>query len=405
MAYNRNNNYNTKPLNNFKKSYYNFQSNNEVSIYDETFPNKFNLPYQKHYKQFYKQKHYKNYPKQYHNNDYSKSKVQNTYLSSSSSTQSSSPPPSFSSTQLTSNSNLNNKTIQQPMPSSISQVLLNTYEGICNFIIFAKESSLYVSKDNVKELKEITLKSFFNNFDYFISCGSEISFLTPQTQIAIVNYSLTLSSMLLYVNLPSNELFQNILNKIKSKHFKEKTHMCYYIDDSLQVYFDLNQRLLKIEYYESKPPHQRGLITEVIDYLLNILELTDLLVMKYIDSKSWFCFSWIPIHSTQSEFNNSSFLVYYQFASDEKDLYNRGYNGYYEIPIIGILPIKFNEELWLRKIKKVNLGSLYYHREYIDFKMALDDSISNVHEFIFRDTNRTSLDYDFYVRNNSQQKN
>ena len=37
----------------------------------------------------------------------------------------------------------------------------------------------------------------------------------------------------------------------------------------------------------------------------------------------------------------------------------------------------------------------------MDFKMAVNNSILNVHEFIFRENKRTSIDYEFYLKSYS----
>ena len=376
-----------RPLNNSYKTLPYTKTTTEVSIYDETFPNKFNFPYQKHFKPHYKPKQNKHL---YHNN-YSHHNNNNSYNSSlltlfpqSSPFQSYIPFPQ-------------DQTITNP-----SQVIVNKYEGLCNYIIFSKESSLYIPKTSINHFNDMLLKSFFNNFDYPSSFSSDISFMTLQNQIANVNYTITLSSMLLYINLPSYEVLQNVLNKIKSKQFIEKTHMYFHIDDSLQVHFDLNKTLLTIEYYETKLHHQRKIISQQVNDILNVLNISDIVLIKHIDKKSWFCLKWMPIHSSCKEFSVTSFLVYYQFGNcNDMTVCNKRYNEYYEISIIGILPIKFSEELWLRKIKKVNFGSLYYHREFMDFKMAVNNSILNVHEFIFKENKRTSVDYEFYLKSYS----
>lgn len=35
----------------------------------------------------------------------------------------------------------------------------------------------------------------------------------------------------------------------------------------------------------------------------------------------------------------------------------------------------------------------------IDFNLALNESCNNVYDFVFCNTDRTSIDYDFYVKN------
>ena len=373
-----------RPLNNsYKALPYSKTATTEVSIYDETFPNKFNFPYQKQFKPHYNPKYAKhlyhhNYP--YHGNTYKSSLATALFPHSS---------PFHPHVPFA----------QEQTATNPSQVLLNKYEGLCNYIIFSKESSLYLGKASVNRINELSLKSFFSNFDYSSSFSSDISFMTLHNEIVSVNYTVTLSSMLLCVTLPSHEALEGVLSKIKAQRFAEKAHMYFHIDDALQVRFDLDKTSLTIEYYETKLHHQRKVISEQINDILTVLDISDSALIKHVDKESWFCLKWTPIHASRKEFGATSFLVYYQLGScSDTTICNKGYNQYYEIPIIGILPIKFSEELWLRKIKKVDFGSLYYHREFMDFKMAVNNSIINVHEFIFRENKRTSVDYELYAK-------
>jgi hypothetical protein len=124
-----------RPLNHSYKPLPYTKTTTEVSIYDETFPNKFNFPYQKHFKPHYKPKHnkhlYHNNYTHHNNNTYNSSLL--TLFPHSSSFHISIPQ--------------DEEAITTP-----SQVLLNKYEGLCNYIIFAKESSLYITKTSIHSL-------------------------------------------------------------------------------------------------------------------------------------------------------------------------------------------------------------------------------------------------------------
>ena len=55
------------------------------------------------------------------------------------------------------------------------------------------------------------------------------------------------------------------------------------------------------------------------------------------------------------------------------------YDNYFEIPIVGILPLKIEEKLWLKAIKKNNINIGIYQRDFYNFKMALTDSIVSIY--------------------------
>lgn len=361
-------------------SQFNIYQEKEVSIYDDNY-NKFNLYNQNAYKTYRpntgrgKKRNYKN--KKYSNNYY----YNNNQLHLSSSTNNSistksSSPASISS--FTYNDFISKFVKNQIAPKFPYQALLNTYEGICNFIIFAKETSLYIEKSKTIELKNMSLIEFFKCFDTITTFGMEIAFLNESNETSYVCYSLSLSSMILKLNNLSKEKYEELLNKCKVKYniTNKESDFSYSIDENLKVSFINDKQIIKVEYYETKPPHNRMLIPDLMEKIQTAISIDSSITMNNIEKSSWFCFSWIPLHSTKQEFINTSFLVYYQFASELNDLCDRGYDHYYEIPLIGILPIKIDENLWLRKIRRINMniGSIFQSDCY-DFKMALNDSI------------------------------
>lgn len=369
----------------------NSYQDSEISIYDDNY-NKFNFCNSNKFsyrKNRNKNKIYNKGKKQYNNNSYYYNTYNNSQLRLSTSTNNSistksSSPSSISSGNFTGFITKFSK--PETIPIYPYQALLNKYEGICNFIIFAKRCSLYIEKKKVWCLKKMKFDEFFENFDNVSTTGSEISFLNEQNEIAIVDYCLTLSSLMLKIRGLSDKQFEDILSKNEKKYKKnninnntlinkEEKEFFYIVDESLQITFSIEKKEITIEFNETKPPHNRMIITDLIEEIMASLELKDEITMDNIDKTSWFCFSWVPFHSTKNEFSTTSFLVYYRFASDEKDLVNRGYDNYFEIPIVGILPLKIDENLWLNTIKKNNINIGVYQREFYNFKMALNDSI------------------------------
>ena len=73
-----------------------------------------------------------------------------------------------------------------------------------------------------------------------------------------------------------------------------------------------------------------------------------------LDISSWFSILWTPVKSSKGVMMNTSFLSYYQFnINDQNNLSSYRVNKHYsEIPIIGILPIKFDSKLFLSRINK-----------------------------------------------------
>lgn len=65
---------------------------------------------------------------------------------------------------------------------------------------------------------------------------------------------------------------------------------------------------------------------------------------------------------------NTSFIVYYSLNDFESV---ESINKFHDFPIIGILPLRFDEQIWLTKINK-NDENKDYDEEY---KICLDKSI------------------------------
>jgi hypothetical protein len=122
---------------------------------------------------------------------------------------------------------------------------------------------------------------------------------------------------------------------------------------------------VKIEFYETKPHHYRYILSDQLDMVISILKTVSSINISKIDKCSWFSVLWTPLKSNKSQFSNTTFLTYYQFdMGDYANYYSsdcsvsvqsaHGLQNYYEIPILGILPMKFKEEVWLKKFRKCN---------------------------------------------------
>ena len=86
----------------------------------------------------------------------------------------------------------------------------------------------------------------------------------------------------------------------------------------------------------------------------------------------------------------TSFISYYQFKFSEESLNKQSLYG--EIPIIGILPIKFIHKYFLERISKNYIGKVYD-------PLILKSSLENVNTIVLNNANRTSLDVEYYLKN------
>jgi len=142
-----------------------------------------------------------------------------------------------------------------------------------------------------------------------------------------------------------NELYKN---EIENKIIYE-----YVITENL-TFTNYSNEKIKLEFNENKAPHSRLILSDQFEYIANKFPSIKKIEISKLDKNSWFSILWTPFKCAKPQFYNTSFLSYYQFNQSESESYLRDFTNYCEIPIIGVLPIKFDENIWLRKISKCN---------------------------------------------------
>jgi hypothetical protein len=154
--------------------------------------------------------------------------------------------------------------------------------------------------------------------------------------------------------LPKNEVYRNVAeNKVVYE---------YLITDNLSFTNYSNEKI-KIDYHETKPPHMRPILTDQFEFLLRKLPSLGKIEISKIERNSWFSILWSPFKCSKQIFYNTSFLSYYKFSQNETENYMSDFTNHNEVPIIGVLPTKYDETLWLKKIsksKKINNFLFFY---------------------------------------------
>lgn len=125
-----------------------------------------------------------------------------------------------------------------------------------------------------------------------------------------------------------------------------------------------------IEFYEQKPHHYRNNFLDQIEILLSNLDIfKDTRIFKDFDKTSWFSILWFPLKTIKHNLMNTSFLIYYSLCNFEE---TRIINNFHYFPIIGVLPLRLDENIWLSKLNKSD-----YKISDIEYKFNLDKSIVN----------------------------
>jgi hypothetical protein len=129
----------------------------------------------------------------------------------------------------------------------------------------------------------------------------------------------------------------------------------FLIGDS-NLKFIIKNNSIKIEFYEHKPPHSRQILSNQLGILFDSFESLKNITLEKFDQNSWFSILWSPMKSSKSLFMNTSFISYYNLlgATLRQNKLKGSIREYSELSIIGVLPIKFENKLFLSRIISMN---------------------------------------------------
>ena len=334
--------------------------------------------------------------------------------------------------------NINNKdkennikkesTIHNILMENITKVnyFIDYYENSCNYMIFLRNSGTFLNKKDINIYKDISLNDFFNQFKKVSLFGLKIDYLSinllseyntnsnNNKNILNVNYSLTLSSFKISFN--NKEIILNIIdylisknkctNKLKEKIQEnfDKEQITNNINNSYLEFFPIDKNTsikiilegyikLTIEFNENKPPHLRNNFYHQIKDIMNILLINNISINNIL-GKSYFSIRYTP-YNCRSKYNiQTSFVNYYQFKiNEERKIFS---NKYIDIPLVGILPLKFNHKFFLEKINKEYYNNNSSNNNISDV-MIVNSLIQNVTNNFIIQGNNNSIDVEYYL--------
>ena len=292
---------------------------------------------------------------------------------------------------------------------------IDFYENSCNYIIFLRNSNIYLNKKNMNNYKDISLEKFFDTFKQVSLFGMKINYLltnfseennTVSNKILNIGYSLTLSSLeisfnnkeiilkiidyLISINKCSNQLKAKIEENYSVDINNNNNYLEFFLSEkntSLKLkLFDYSK--ISIEYLENKPPHLRPNFHHQMKDIINILSLNNIEINKIL-GKSYFSIRYTPYNCRNKNNIQTSFVNYYQFKiNEEKNIFG---NKYIDIPLIGILPLKFNHKFFLEKINKEN-----YSNNISDI-MIVNRFAQNITNNFVKNNSENSIDVEFYL--------
>jgi len=311
------------------------------------------------------------------------------------------------------------------------ELFIDYYENSCNYIIFLRNSSAYLNKKDINMYKDISLDKFFKVFQKVSLFGLKVDYLSNNINeqcnmnnnnknVSIINYSLTLSSFEISFNnreiilsiieylISINKCTNQIKAKIEENYGKDQIININNINNVLNMNnnyieffpFEKNPGLkiilkgyskISLEFKENKPPHLRKNFYHQMKEIINLLTINNISINNII-GKSYFSIRFTPYNCRSKNNIQTSFVNYYQFKiNEERKILS---NKYIDIPLIGILPLKFNHIFFLEKINK----ECYNNNNNISDIMIVNRLIQNVtNNFIQNNNGGNSIDVEYYL--------
>jgi len=143
----------------------------------------------------------------------------------------------------------------------------------------------------------------------------------------------------------TTEDFSKIPEEILNKSYER------YLAEGNNLKLIVRHNSIKFEFFEIRPPHSREILITQIEDLLNSFELLKRIHISDLMNDSYFSVLYNPFKSTKALMMTSSFLVYHKINLDE-DKFIESNKFFLEIPVMGILPIKFDNKMFLNTINR-----------------------------------------------------
>ena len=196
---------------------------------------------------------------------------------------------------------------------------------------------------NNKTISELKLSNFFDIFQNSEHVNINIPFITKKGKLIINSFSPSLSSMILVINMEKERI-----KKIQ-KNIKNYEGFSALI---LEKEKDKNSQILKLEYEEVKPFHERDLLYIKIAKIKNIINDKKISYNDILIKNSYFSVLWSVTNNLNIK---SSFLAYYTF----------------DFKLAGVLIINIDYKNWFTPFS-------YKLDNYKNYKEEYDINVDNV---------------------------
>ena len=263
-----------------------------------------------------------------------------------------------------------NKTLFINMNEEMMRKLFDKYEQdkcISNYTIIKNMLDININiSPNDKRISEMNITYFLELFQNSNHININIPFITKKGKLIINSFNPSLSSMFLLFK--SKKKAINHIKKNMKKYKYEGFN--FHIDEKYE-------KIVKLEYEEVKPVHERDLLYIKIAKIKNIINDAKIKYKNILIKNSYFSVLWSITNNINIK---SSFLAYYSF----------------DFKLIGILIINLDYNKWLTPFSY----KLENHRDYkADYDKNVDE-VKKLFENLSIDKENKNLGkyfkYDYY---------
>jgi len=294
--------------------------------------------------------------------------------------------------------NLNHENVELNEKRKIQNLFIIENQNKTNLDLFLKSvTPIYkITKDN--DFSKLKIHTIFNNMKLISLLGLKTIYYN-NGELLDIWYSLSFSSF--FIKIINKQLITKIFNEIKNKK-KDLENIILNPNEEIKIIESLftlyfTSEYLEISFTETKPEYSRKNYNSIIKLIKNSIPFFEQISIEDIDiNKSFFALLFSSVKILKP-YTPHSLVVYYNF-NNEGIISNN--EKYFKQCILGILPIKVNNEFFLQKIifKQQMQMQMQTFRFYNQDNLSLFNMSYTIINKIKEYTRNTSYDYELFIK-------
>ena len=297
--------------------------------------------------------------------------------------------------------NVNYEKGEMNVKQKIKNIFIQENQNKSNFDLFLKSVTPTYKMLANTNFSKIKIKTIFESLKLISLLGLKTIYYN-NGELLDIWYSLTFSSLI--IKITNKQLITQILEEIRIKRndlgnlILNQNEEIVISESLFTLYF--TTEYLDISFIETKPDYSRKSYNSIINSLLKLIPCFDQIMLEDIDiKKSYYALLYSSVKILKP-FTPHSFVMYYNFNNEiiqeNKNGKNQNNERYYRQIIVGILPIKVNEDFFMKKI--IYKQPLQSFRIYNQDNFPLINMTYNVLNDIQKSIRGNSYDFELFIK-------